>query len=626
MRNLAFAAFFAGGAAAFGATTVTWSSTSDTTFGSGTNWVGGVAPVDDLTSSIARFDGTGSAAPVLAASQSVAGLAITTTTSLTAANGAGLTLGGSGLTVSSLADTTISAPLVVASAMTLSNTSHLTLAGGLTLNSTGTFSGAAGVGSVDITGVVSGTGTLVWKGGAGLTLTQANSYTGGTSLFANSVGLLLNINHPSAIGTGTLTLTLVGQPPELGNTSGAPVVLSTNNVQNWNGNFQFRGPAALDLGTGAVTMNAARTIRVIASTLTVGGAISDGGSGFGLIKTGAGTLALTGNSTYAGSTLVQDGTLSVSSLANLGMASALGVPTSAINGTIGIGNGTAKGALAYTGPATSTDRVVNLAGTTGGATLEGSGMGSLVFTSNFTATGLGSKTLTLSGTAGRNAIAGAVVDNSGTNKTSLTKAGSGSWILGGDNTDPGTTAVNAGTLIVNGTLAAGSAVTVNSGGTLVGNGLINGLTTIASGGHLAPGDGVGTLVFGNGLTLASGAILDFELGTTSDKLMLTGGTLTGPAGLGGLTLNLADAGGFAPGTYTLFDFVTGGTLTSNFDPSDFQLGTLLAGTTAGDYSLTLAGNTLRLTVANPSTIPEPATTAAFLGALALLAAAHRRRA
>jgi len=67
-----------------------------------------------------------------------------------------------------------------------------------------------------------------------------------------------------------------------------------------------------------VTMNASRTVTVNASTLTVGGVIGDGGSGFGLTKSGAGALILSGANTYSGATTINNGVLSIGTAQNLG--------------------------------------------------------------------------------------------------------------------------------------------------------------------------------------------------------------------------------------------------------------------------------------------------------------------
>jgi autotransporter-associated beta strand protein len=103
----------------------------------------------------------------------------------------------------------------------------------------------------------------------------------------------------------------------------------------------------------------------------------------------------------------------------------------------------------------------------------------LKFTSALTATGAGSKTLTLQGsTNGTGEIAAAIVDNSGTHKTSVVKGGTGAWTLSGTNTNTGTTTINAGTLqlakqvsLYNNTTASWTAANINvkSGGTLAFN-------------------------------------------------------------------------------------------------------------------------------------------------------------
>ena len=163
-------------------------------------------------------------------------------------------------------------------------------------------------GSVTIAGAVTGSGGLTKLGNGTLTLSAANSYGGGTTLSAGT----LNVNSASAIGTGPLTV----NGGALGNTSESTVTLSNN--QTWNGDFAFAGPADLDLGNSSVTLNGNRTVSVSSGKLTVGGVIDDGANSYGLAKSGAGTLTLSGINTYNGDTTISGGVLSVSADNNLG--------------------------------------------------------------------------------------------------------------------------------------------------------------------------------------------------------------------------------------------------------------------------------------------------------------------
>jgi len=77
-----------------------------------------------------------------------------------------------------------------------------------------------------------------------------------------------------------------------------------------------------------------------------------------------------------------------------------------------------------------------------------------------------------------------------------------------------------------------------------------------------------------------------ELGTNSDSVRISGGTLT-DAGSGSVTVDIADSGGFAPGTYTLIDFT--GATANGLTTQDFAIGNAPFGY---GYQLSLQGSTL----------------------------------
>ncbi len=216
------------------------------------------------------------------------------------------------------------------------------------------------------------------------------------------------------------------------------------------------------------------------------------------------------------------------------------------------------------------------------------------------------------------ATIGAALTGSG----ALLKEGSKTLNLTGNNTAfTGATTVVDGLLKING--AFGGAVTVQNGASLGGSGTFNALATIDGGGHLAPGNSPGTITFANGLSLDDGAILDLQLGiTSSDKILVTGGTFSlNPGLLGGFTINIADAGDFGAGPYTLIDYSSGATLGSGINVGDFHLGSTIAGY---DYAFTINNNTLQLNI-TASAIPEPSTYGAIAGAVILATALIRRR-
>ncbi|MBT2325179.1 autotransporter domain-containing protein [Variovorax paradoxus] len=261
-----------------------------------------------------------------------------------------------------------------------------------------------------------------------------------------------------------------------------------------------------------------------ADTLELSGSTNDGFDpvpyqGFGsFIKTGSSTWTVTQDTSAVTPWIVREGALSISSDARLG----------ATTGGLALDGGT----LQATADITSLRAVV--LGASGGSILTDAG----------TMLRLGG---TLSGGA-------------------LIKNGAGTLDLTSANTYAGGTTVSGGTLRVNnagGSATGTGAVTVSAAATLAGNGGIAGPVTIANGGHLAPGNSPGTLHTG-ALTLAPGAVLDYELGQAGTA----GGAfndlinVNGDLALDG-TLNVTTpaGGNFGPGVYRLINY-TGG-LTDN---------------------------------------------------------------
>jgi fibronectin-binding autotransporter adhesin len=152
-----------------------------------------------------------------------------------------------------------------------------------------------------------GAGTLVFAG--------ANANTGGNTVTEGTLALA----NSSALGTGLLTM-------NGGNLDSLTANLTNinNNTQTWNTNFSFLGSQSLDLGNGAVTMAANVAATVNANTLTVEGAIDDGGLTHSLTKNGGGTLVLDGANTYTGNTTVSNGVLVVNGSLSTGAVNIYG--------------------------------------------------------------------------------------------------------------------------------------------------------------------------------------------------------------------------------------------------------------------------------------------------------------
>ena len=136
-------------------------------------------------------------------------------------------------------------------------------------------------------------------------------------------------------------------------------------------------------------------------------------------------------------------------------------------------------------------------------------------------------------------VAGALTVNtpvvtSGATAGLLTKSGSGSLILGGNSVYTGTTRIASGKLFINGSLSnQNAALTVDPNATLGGSGTV-----------------------GRNVTIADGAKLEFNLGSTAaSHVPLTRSSSRNFAFSGASVLTITATAGAAPGLYTL---ITGG--------------------------------------------------------------------
>ena len=244
------------------------------------------------------------------------------------------------------------------------------------------------------TRAISGSGGVRLDAGL-LSLSGANTYSGGTAV-GNSVLAWLSPVAQPASGTTTVA-------------DGAGLSLGVGS-----GLFSLADFELLHAGSlPNVSLGAASLAGVDTSAGNVSIATALGGTR-GVVKTGSGTLMLSGASTYTGPTSIRGGTLAVATLTNGGVASPLG-GSSADAANLLLGDG----ALQYTGPSAASDRAFTLlAGSTG--TIDVATAGTV---------------LTLSG--GTPATTGG-----------LTKAGPGTLVLSGTQAHTGITTIAAGTLQV----------------------------------------------------------------------------------------------------------------------------------------------------------------------------------
>ncbi|MGL3299142.1 autotransporter-associated beta strand repeat-containing protein [Salmonella enterica] len=350
-----------------------------------------------------------------------------------------LTLSG---TNSYTGGTTISGGTLVATNVEALGTGDVTNNATLELNTGG-----------DFTNNISGSGQVVKSGDETLTLSGANSYTGGTLI---SSGTLV-ANDVNALGTGDVTdnatLMLNTGGDFINNIGGTGrVEKSGDDTLTLSGSNSYTGGTLISsgtlvatnvdaLGSGDVTDNA--TLE-----LNTGGTFDNAISGSGqVVKSGDETLTLSGANSYTGGTLISGGTLVATSVEALGSGDVTDNAVLELNT-----GGDFDNAISGSGQVVkSGDETLTLSGAnsyTGGTLISG---GTLVATS---VEALGSGDVTDNAVLELNT--GGTFDNAISGSGQVVKSGDKTLTLSGANSYTGGTTISGGTLVASNVEALGS--------------------------------------------------------------------------------------------------------------------------------------------------------------------------
>jgi autotransporter-associated beta strand protein len=340
----------------------------------------------------------------------------------------------------------------------INNSSNLqTINLNLTLQQATSFTTNGGGGNLTIGGIIAGgaAAPLTKLGSGTLVLSGSNTYTGGTFIAAG----ILQANNSAALGGAADSITFSG---------GTLQYTAASASQDWGSRFKYSTTAAINLDTNGQSVSLAGGI--------------DASNTAGLVKSGSGTLNLSGSNTYLGGTTLTAGTVNASGTSPLSNGSlTLNNPNTGsgtalvLNINSSLGSGSLSGSLATPATGTNTATIAIANGQT--------------FTVNQSADTIYAGTLTGSG--------------------SFARTGSGLLTLSGANTYTGTTSVTAGILKagvasvanISGAFGKNSALTLaNTAGAAID---LNGYNTQI--GSLAGGGAAGGNVILGTATLTSGA-------------------------------------------------------------------------------------------------------------------------
>ncbi|EJH0209908.1 autotransporter-associated beta strand repeat-containing protein [Salmonella enterica subsp. enterica serovar Kentucky] len=436
--------------------------------------------------------------------------------------------------------TTISGGTLVATNVEALGSGDVTDDATLELNTGGTFDNA-----------ISGSGQVVKSGDKMLTLSGANSYSGGTLI---SDGTLVASNV-EALGTGDVTnnatLALNTGGDFTNNISGSgQVVKSGDDTLTLSGANSYTGGTTISGGTLVATnVDALGTGDVTNSStleLNTGGTFDNAISGSGqVVKSGDETLTLSGSNTYTGGTLISGGTLVATNVDALGTGDVTDNATLELNT-----GGTFDNVISGSGQVVkSGDDTLTLSGAnsyTGGTLISG---GTLVATS---VEALGSGDVTDNAVLELNT--GGTFDNAISGSGQVVKSGDKTLTLSGANSYTGGTTISGGTLVASNVEALGSgdidnyaSLQLNASGQFVTANLTthdNAITAI----------GAGSALRANTLTQEANSTLAVHLTDSNSGAIVTADR----ANLGG-TLDITSIGNVAKSwtrdayAYTLID-------------------------------------------------------------------------
>lgn len=198
--------------------------------------------------------------------------------------------------------------------------------------------------NITFVGMIAGEGSVVQKGSGSLTLTGANSFSGGLTVESGTVEAG---NEGTVLGTGVVNIG-----------SGGRVDIKDHSV-NING---LSGSGVLDLGSGDLTVD-------VSNDASFSGTITGSGN---FAKSGAATVILSGVSDYSGTTSVSQGALRQGASGALSNNSAYNI---AENGTLAIGGfDTSISALTNNGVVQISDEVAGATLTVKGNYASGGGV------------------------------------------------------------------------------------------------------------------------------------------------------------------------------------------------------------------------------------------------------------